>query len=517
MSTNEQPGSGTDDGLDELTDRSARARRTREGRPVDAQGSRQWRQVWRTHFYAGVFSVPIVVLLALTGLVILYTEPIQRALDADVLVVEPESERLPYDELAAAAAQEFPERSIDAVTTPRQRDSSVAFAMSTADGEDSIDVYVDPYTAEVLGTRTAGWGLVGLANRLHGTLNNETVTVPLPTMAGVIGDGPVVQHLALGDIVVEIFAVWALVLAISGVYLWWPRSNETGRPRFAPRIRRGGRARWRDLHAIPGVVLSVILVFLVVSGVPWSGWWGGGWWEVAERVSPGTPTEEPASVVARTGDLDRFGTQIPWSTQNRQVPASSGPEVGEAMPAPLSLDRVARAAAEEDMRPGYRIAMPVDGTDDAGNPIHGTYVLTNYWPAGTQDARTVYLDQFSGTQLAVSEVYDFGPVGTATDYAISTHMGTQFGLVNRIVMTFACVALLWSVISASVMYAKRRRSGLGLPRRPKDLGVARRLGVIAIAIGIVFPLWGVTALAILAFDHYVIQRVPRLRHAFGQR
>jgi uncharacterized iron-regulated membrane protein len=285
-------------------------------------------------------------------------------------------------------------------------------------------------------------------------------------------------------------------------------------------------------------VLSVVLVFMVVSGVPWSGWWGGGWYAAAEKVAPGTPTEEPASVVARTGDLDRFGTEIPWSTQGRQVPAStsggghsdhsghgggsmdhSGETVeveAGSLPESLDLTEVVRAAGEEGMRPGYRIAMPVDGVDEAGEPVYGTYVLTNHWPAGTQDASTLYLDQFSGEVLATSEVYDFGPIGVATDYAISTHMGTQFGLVNRIVMTFACLALIWSVISASVMYAKRRRSGLGLPRRPKDVSLASRLAVIAIAIGIVFPLWGVTALLILAIDKWAIRRVPKLRHAFGQ-
>ena len=38
---------------------------------------------------------------------------------------------------------------------------------------------VDPYSAKVLGAATMGGGTVGLANRLHGTLNNESLTVPL--------------------------------------------------------------------------------------------------------------------------------------------------------------------------------------------------------------------------------------------------------------------------------------------------------------------------------------------------
>lgn len=37
------------------------------------------------------------------------------------------------------------------------------------------------------------------------------------------------------------------------------------------------------------------------------------------------------------------------------------------------------------------------------------------------------------------------------------------------------------------------------------------------SIAIVFPLWGVTAAAVLLFDRFVIRQMPKLRPAFGQR
>jgi hypothetical protein len=43
------------------------------------------------------------------------------------------------------------------------------------------------------------------------------------------------------------------------------------------------------------------------------------------------------------------------------------------------------------------------------------------------------------------------------------------------------------------------------------------MAAVGIASGVVFPQWGVTALAVLAVDRFVIRRVPRLRTAFGQR
>jgi uncharacterized iron-regulated membrane protein len=80
------------------------------------------------------------------------------------------------------------------------------------------------------------------------------------------------------------------------------------------------------------------------------------------------------------------------------------------------------------------------------------------------------------------------------------------------------VLAIWSVTSALVMYTKRRRSGtLGLPRRAADVRLPRHLAIVAGVSAVVFPQWGLTALAVLGLDRFVIRRVPRLRVAFGQR
>jgi uncharacterized iron-regulated membrane protein len=97
-------------------------------------------------------------------------------------------------------------------------------------------------------------------------------------------------------------------------------------------------------------------------------------------------------------------------------------------------------------------------------------------------------------------------------------MGTQWGLFSRILMTLLCLLTVWSIISGAVMYAKRRRKGsLGLPRRPSEVNIGKGLAVIAVVLAIVYPLWGASALIILALDHFVIQKNRRLRPLFGQR
>lgn len=190
----------------------------------------------------------------------------------------------------------------------------------------------------------------------------------------------------------------------------------------------------------------------------------------------------------------------------------------QPLPARLAIDDVVRAGFDEGLKPGYAVAFPEDVVDDDGTTTFGSYAAANPWPARSQDARTVYLDQFSGEAIGTEDLYGYGAIMRTSDYAISMHMGTQFGLVNRVLVTVGCLGLLWSVVSAAVMYVKRRRPGsAGLPRRPADLGLANRLVLIAVVLGLIYPLWGVSALVVLAVDRFVIRRWSRTRRAFGQR
>lgn len=520
-----EPGTGEPDRLTDTEPRLA----------GDGKASRLWRAIWRTHFYAGWFAAPILVLLAVTGLVILYTEPIERALDGDLVTVAEcdAGSRVSLDDQRTVVAEEHPGWSLVSVTPPEAADRSTVFTMSDEDGS-LVNVYVDPYTGEVLGEQTDGADLVGLANRLHGNLNNEGLTVPVPSLEGLVGDGPVFVDAAVGDMLVEIFAGWGVVLAFTGVYLWWPRRRGTGKALFIPRLRKPGRARWRDLHAVAGTVLGVMLVFFVVTGLPWSAVWGPTWSFVASEVTPNQQTsfwewEGPTSAIPSTDDLDRAGRRIPWAAGRDEIPPSAGGgghhggddanAVADGGPPaePASLDLVAAAAEEEGMEPGYTINMPVDVVDDPDELVYGSYSVINPWPTRMEDQGAVYLDQFSGETLAHSTPEEWGRLQWLTEFGIQTHMGTQYGLPTRILMTATCLLVLWNVGTAAVMWNKRRRGTLGLPRRPADVRLQRILGITALVLAVIYPLWGLTLVAVLLADHYLIRRVPKLRYAFGMR
>jgi uncharacterized iron-regulated membrane protein len=491
----------------------------------DGQGaaSRRWRSIWRLHFYAGLFAMPFVLLMAVSGLVILYTQPIQNFTEGDLRSVTAATEHVSFDKQARNVELAFPGRTLKALTVPSAPSRSTMFALD--DGSKAgVEVYVNPHTGKVLGGRKTGSGSVGLANRMHGYLNNNAIKISLPSVAAFWDHDKVFRKYVVGDLVLEVLGVWTLVLVMSGLFLWWPRRSlggpeRDGRGMFRIRLKKPGRARWRHLHGASGVTLFSVIVLTIVSGMAWSAYWGPNFTALANLISPSIATKAPTSALGQRGDLDRLGNQIPWNTGSFPIPASYATAPDGTSPTALGLDSVAAIAEREGMKPGYTINLPANANDDVtGETLYGSFTVSNSWPRKTGEARDVFLDQFTGATLAQQNSYGFGSVSYGLDALVSTHMGTQLGVFSRIMMTALCVLSIWSIFSAFVMFWKRRRPGtLGLPRRPVDVRLAKRVSLTAIVMAIVFPVWGLTAGAVLVFDRFVIRRTRRLSSAFGQR
>lgn len=498
------------------------------------------RTVWRVHFYAAVFAAPILVLMSVTGLAILYSDTINGLTLHHLTRVEPQGTARSMDSLQAAAAVRAPQGShLVLVTTPKAADHAIAFQY-TSDNSTYTDVYVNQYTGTVTGTHVNGDDVVGWANRLHKEIGNTSITVPLPSLAHLVDptSGPLIQRYPVGALVIEICVGWALVLALSGIYLWWPRRSEKGKALLRPRWRKRGRLRWRDLHATAGILGAATFLIFIVSGMPWSSYWGSYWSTAAEKITPASTDAglfggDVKSPLAKEGTLDRFGHHISWAMREATQPTSGtskngsmagmdmsgGAEAGSATsspaPAQVSLDAVARAATQEHMMAGYTIATPQDVTSSKGT-TYGSYTLSNPWPAQLQNERAVYLDQFTAKTLASTSQSHYGALGWVTELGVLTHMGTQFGLVNKVLMTVGCLLIMASIATSLAMWWMRRPSGAtGLPRRPANPRLPWALSGIAAALAVIYPLWGVSLIAVLLIDRFVIRRAPRLRAIFN--
>jgi len=281
-----------------------------------------WRAAWRWHFYASFFVLPLLFILATSGLVILLKPTIERIAYNDLLYVDPVAAAVPFDKQQEVVNLEYPNSSIDAVVPPRDASRSTQFDITTEDGS-SRSVYVNPQDGKVLGSINNDSRIDFVATRIHGTLYLGT----------------------WGDYIIEIAAGWTLVMVFTGLYLWWPRNKIPRRLRsaFSIRFKEKGRKRLRDLHATPGALFAPVLIFLALTGLPWSGFWGTQWGEFIDNMNSGYnfPSEDPTSH-EHASAIETPGLQISWANERMSVPASQ-PNHSDTKSS-LSLEAVAAVA-----------------------------------------------------------------------------------------------------------------------------------------------------------------------------
>jgi uncharacterized iron-regulated membrane protein len=172
--------------------------------PAEAPTNRFYRTVWRWHFYAGLFVIPFMLMLATTGIIYLFKPQLDALMYHNQMFVQPAGTMLPYTQQLEVAQTHYPDATVAKVTPSVTPNRSTEVELTTAD-EHTLTIFVNPYTGQVLGDRDEDHNLQSVARKLHGEL-----------MIGKIG-----------DYLVELAACWGLVLLITGLYLWLPRRGFT--------------------------------------------------------------------------------------------------------------------------------------------------------------------------------------------------------------------------------------------------------------------------------------------------
>ena len=423
-----------------------------------------YRAVWRWHFYAGLFVLPFLIILAVTGALYLFRGDIEPVIHADLMRVDaPDgAARIAPSAMVAAAIQAQPGTAVK-FTDPVSPRASAEITVKTPAGEKRA-IYVNPYTGHVLGSLPDRGTIMWTIRYLHSLKYF----------------GPFARAL------IEIAGGWSILLVGTGLYLWWPRGQAGGVVTVRGTPRR--RVFWRDLHAVSGIFVGAFIVFLAVTGMPWSGVWGAKVNEWANGNNFGYPAGVRVAVPMSDQRLATVA-QTSWSLEQARIPLSAA-KAGTA--APIGLDAAIAIIDRLGLHPGYAVDLPVTPT--------GVYSASVY-PKDLSRQRVVHLDQYSGDPLIDMSFAGYGPLGRWLEWGINVHMGQEFGLANQLVLLAACIAIVMLAVSAGVMWWKRRPKGLlGVPPMPSDRRVFRGLvGILAIG-GIVFPLVGVSLLAMLMLD-----------------
>ncbi|MBI2254135.1 MAG: PepSY domain-containing protein [Proteobacteria bacterium] len=438
---------------------------TTEAHNGAAASSPLYRAVWRWHFYAGLLVLPFMMLLAVTGGIYLLKDELNAVFYKDYLTVTAETRTtLPASELVARATAFLP-GTATAYFPPASKTESAKVAIRTDAGKQRV--YLNPYSGAVIGKLDDG----GAA------LTPFMLTIRKIHSLDYFG--------WLANRVIEIVAGWAIILVVTGLYLWWPRGRRLGR--FW--IRKGAKRRpfWRDLHAVTGLYAGGFIFFLAFTGLPWSGFWGGKVNLYANEAGLGYPKGYWDEIPTSTVPMKDAMTQINWTMETAPMPEST-PTGGRA----VSLDQAVAMFDKLDIHKGYAIDLP--------QSPEGVFTASVY-PDDITAERIVHLDQYSGKILFDAGYSQLGIAGKAIEMGVSIHMGQQFGRVNQLALLSVCFAIVVLSIAGVIMWWQRRpKRSLGAPRYPSDYRVARGAIAILLAMGLIFPLTGLTILLAFVVD-----------------
>jgi len=347
----------------------------------------------KLHLILGATAAMFLVILGVTGAIIAFENDIDHWLSPGLFYVRVGTP-LPESALIRSVEQRFAPAGV--VSVHIFREPNLAHTMQTSD---RATVFINPFNGEVLGRRTApskAQRIVGYIHQLH------THLVPDPRQARRAAD--------IGEKVVESAGFVLCALVPTGLILWW-------------RVKRAGvkwNAQWFricfDSHVVLGVYASIFLLIAAVTGVL-----------IAQENWVYSILHSPA--------LSPFPRM------------QSAPVAGVA---PITADRAGEIA---------RASLPGTTITDFMLPAgpKGFFAVILRAPEETSEAAHsyVFLDQFTGRVLFISNFLTNSPGYRAVRFNRSIHTGDVFGAAGHVIMALSSLALVVMAITGVVIWLKK--------------------------------------------------------------
>ncbi|MBN8630659.1 MAG: PepSY domain-containing protein [Rhodobacterales bacterium] len=436
---------------------------------------------WRWHFYAGLYVIPFLLMLAATGLIMLWIAVLSGIGD-EKLTVPRGDHLLQVSELTAAAEAAIPGARATQYVAPLSPDHVATVAVALEDA--STGITLNPYTGEVLNQFPWRAGWYDFLTDIHGSL--------------LIGD--------VGDWMIEAAASLGLFLVITGIYLYWPR-NGWGKA-LTVQVSAKGRAFWKSLHGAVGLWVSLLLVLFLISGLSWTGLWGTKFVQAWSTFPAEKWDAVPLSDATHASMNHGAAKEVPWALEQTPMPESGSLAGTQAIAGPVTVDSVAAFADGLGFAYRYQLNLPANETG-VFTISHDS--MSNDGPDPSAD-RTVHIDQYTGNVLADVRYADYSPYARLMAWGVAFHEG-DLGLWNIALNTAFCLSVMLMAVSGLVLWWKRRPAGarLGAPPQPAEIPYAKGVLLITLGLSLAFPMLGLTLLAVIVLDLVVLSALPPLK------
>jgi len=368
------------------------------------------RRLWLlTHRYLGLVVGTWLVLAGLSGSLIVFAWHLDARLNRDVMrVAAPADGRwLALDKIVASAREVMPQGAqLGGMVFPKTASDVFRINFSIPPSPDGYELFVHPYTGQVLGMRMSGdfqrccsWHgpLMAVIYRFHDSL-----------WLGEVG------LMAVGSM-----GLLMLIALISGVALWWPSPGTLKR---ALSIKRGASIQRFvfDVHCVGGILGLPMLAMLLFTGAYLS---------------------FPEQAKALVGLMS---------------PLSANPEVLASSPckAHLGLDALVAIADR---------AMPEGRLDSISFPEPGRHVFVIYRHADFEvmtsfSRRSVQVDACDGTLRHVEDRQRRSAGDVFDEWQIGLHGGGGLGLLGQILVLLTGFLPSLLYITGVIRWMQKRRA-----------------------------------------------------------
>ena len=363
------------------------------------------REVWfQLHWFVGITAGTLLAVIGLTGAILAFEDEIVESINPGVFAVPVQAQpRLEPEQILRAARQAHPGERVASLSFAAQPGSTVGVRFAPPPGERrGPEIHIHPYDGSVL-PAVRGAAFFEFVDALHRWLL-------LPR--------------APGRIVLGILALCLVGLALSGLYLRWPRKKDWRSWLTFNTSLRGRSFLWA-LHAIAGTWALVAYLVVAGTGLYWS-------FDIVRGALQdwaGAPMAQPREGRSAPAPRGAGGLAPAWNTFVSTAPGWSSATIRlpERASGAYQLTWLAQDAPHDRAR--NRMTVGGDG-------------------AVRQDER--HADKSVG-QRALTTIRPL-------------HTGTYFGLPGRIVMMLASLALPGFAITGWMLYLGRRRQKRALAR-----------------------------------------------------
>ena len=364
------------------------------------------------HLAAGVIAGIVILIMCVTGAALSFEKNIAEYFERDQRYVAAPAENTPkltVTEILNKVREQKPEAKLSGVTLPNEPNA----AWQVAAGRDGT-FYVNPYTGAITGEGAKG---------VRGFFRTMT---DLHRWIALSGDGR-----AIGKAITGACNLAFLFLAISGIYIWFPRrlSWKHYKAAMTPRFKVKGKARDFNWHTTLGFWTSLILIILTVTAAVISYQWAGN------------------LLYTLTGN------EVPQQQQGGGGGQNPNQQAEKAPPLPDNLNQLwTRAEAQSENWKSISLRLPI--TKDAVFTIDEG----KYW---NKFGRSTLTLNAGNAEVAKWETYgEQNSARQLRSWFRFTHTGESFGIIGQIIGFIACLGGAVLVYTGFALSLRRFRNWL---------------------------------------------------------